>query len=103
MCRGGSEEEGLALCYSDCKDVVWVKPLKITKAGIISRHFISLKNLQSLNFTALVYVSSDFQLVLICKIFKEILKGIKRIFDTLVLFTSNIWQGKHYSFILISA
>lgn len=47
------------MCYSDCREEVWVKPLKITKAGIISRHFISLTNLQSLNFTTLVHVSSE--------------------------------------------
>lgn len=48
------------MCYSDCReDVVWVKPLKISKVGIMSRHLISLTSLQSLNFTELVHVSSE--------------------------------------------
>lgn len=46
------------MCYSGCRDdVVWVKPLKITKAGIISRHLVS--QITFLNSTALFYANSE--------------------------------------------
>lgn len=45
------------MCYSDDREDVWVKPLKITKAGIISMHLIS--QISFLNFTVLFHADSD--------------------------------------------
>lgn len=103
--EGGREKE-LTTCYSDCREDVWVKPLKITKVGIISRHFISLTNLMSLNFTALVHRSREklrFSAGFNTKNFKRNLARGQNNIWYLMLLNSNIWQDKHCSFDLITA
>lgn len=53
------------MCYSGYRDdFVWVKSLKITKAGLISRHLIS--QIKFLNSTALFYANSENCMSLTC-------------------------------------